>query len=78
MNDNALQTIQEIFLASKDLCFFRMIVRPLSMNENMEFHLENNRTKEELRLKYITRQEAKENFDVSIGVVSMILERLPL
>ncbi|KAI1704996.1 hypothetical protein DdX_13927 [Ditylenchus destructor] len=68
MNRDGLGKIQE-FLTSSEPCLLRIIIEFVYrcgniLPENLDFHLENNDTKEVLQLGYFTQQEAKEKFDV--------------
>ncbi|KAI1711277.1 hypothetical protein Ddc_12974 [Ditylenchus destructor] len=67
---DALETIKKEFSSSSVPCMLRTIIEFVYrggtniLPENLDFHLENSQTKEVLQLRDITKQEAKEKFDV--------------
>ncbi|KAI1714053.1 hypothetical protein Ddc_11616 [Ditylenchus destructor] len=80
--DEALEAIKKEFSASSTRCRLRMVIETVvlaqaPLPENLEFRLENSRTKEVLHLKRITKQEAKEKFSVVLYEYSSIFS-LPI
>ncbi|KAI1714055.1 hypothetical protein Ddc_11618 [Ditylenchus destructor] len=80
---DAFETIKKEFATSSTSCRLRVIIEIMfsssifSLPENFEFRLENNRTKEVLQLKRITKQEAKEQFDVALYEYTNIYNNFP-
>ncbi|KAI1694003.1 hypothetical protein Ddc_22424 [Ditylenchus destructor] len=73
----ALEVIRKEFLASSQPCRLRFVIKTFFREESMQFNLENNCTKEVLRLKFVTMKEAEDNFDLCLQHdPQILLERI--
>ncbi|KAI1707278.1 hypothetical protein Ddc_14935 [Ditylenchus destructor] len=72
----AVEKLKQKFLTSRVHCRLRLIIRSSSPKDIFEFRLQNNRTNEMLELKHISKNKAKDKFDVDLAVEqALLLER---